>query len=125
MKRLSLRMVGMTLGIMTGLMMAGSALAKLPAPTDEQKAKAAAEKEKTGWSDKVAAYQLCKAQDKVAATYRKNTPQAKPESAVVATPPCTDPGPFQAAQAQAATSVGNADSRPVPQVGAPATPPAK
>jgi hypothetical protein len=123
MKRLSLRMVGMTVGVTMGLMLAGSALAKLPAPTEEQKAKAAAEKEKTAWSDKVAAFQLCKVQDKVAATYRKNTPQAKPESAVIATPACTDPGPFQAAQA--AANVGNADSRPVPQVGAPAAPPAK
>lgn len=108
--------------LLMGLAVAGTALAKLPAPTDEQKAKAASEKEKTAWSDKVAAYQLCKAQDRVAALYRKSNPQAKPESALVATPPCTDPGPLQASQA--AANVGVADAKPVPAAGKPETPPA-
>ncbi|MDB5824468.1 MAG: hypothetical protein JWR21_3172 [Herminiimonas sp.] len=106
--------------LLTGLVLAGSALAKLPAPTEEQKAKSAAEKEKTAWSDKVAGFQLCKAQDKVVAFYRKNTPQAKPESAAVATPACTDPGPMQATQA--AANVGIADSKPVPAAGKPEAP---
>jgi hypothetical protein len=106
--------------LIASMVLTGSALAKLPAPSDEQKAKAAAEKEKTGWSDKIAAFQLCKAQDKVVAFYRKNTPQAKPESAAVATPACTDPGPMQATQA--AANVGIADSKPVPAAGKPEAP---
>jgi hypothetical protein len=105
---------------MACLVLTGSALAKLPAPSDDQKAKASAEKDKTAWGDKVAAFQLCKAQDKVAAFYRKNTPQAKPESAVVPTPACTDPGPMQATQA--AANVGIADSKPVPAAGKPEAP---
>jgi hypothetical protein len=59
----------------------------LPEPSAEAKAKAAEAKAKTAWSDKVAAYQLCKAQDKVAAAYLKG----KDAKAVVATPACTDP----------------------------------
>jgi hypothetical protein len=106
--------------LIAGLALTGSALAKMPAPSDEQKAKAAAEKEKTAWSEKVAGFQLCKAQDRIAAAYRKNTPQAKPESAAVATPACTDPGPMQATQA--AANVGIADSKPVPAAGKPEAP---
>jgi hypothetical protein len=78
------------------------ALAKLPAPTDEAKAKAAEAAAKTAWTNKVADYQLCKAQDKVAAGYlAKVKSGAKAPSAAasgaptpVATPACTDPGPF-------------------------------
>ena len=50
----------------------GAAFAKLPAPSDEAKAKAAETANKAAWNDKVAAYQLCKAQDRVADTYRKD-----------------------------------------------------
>ncbi len=70
-------------------------LAKLPAPSDEAKAKAAEAAAKTAWSNKVANYQLCKSMDKVAATYHA---QAKKESKAVkpavATAACADPGPF-------------------------------
>ncbi|WP_230407764.1 hypothetical protein [Undibacterium rivi] len=69
---------------------ATASFAKLPEPTPEAKAKAAEAKAKTAWSDKVAAYQLCKSQDKVAAAYLKG----KDAKAVVATPACTDPGPY-------------------------------
>jgi hypothetical protein len=73
---------------------AGSAFAKLPPLSDEAKAKAEEAKAKTAWSDKVAAFQLCKAQDKVAAQYlaeaKKVAKDVKPET----TPPCNDPGPF-------------------------------
>ncbi|WP_423678836.1 hypothetical protein [Undibacterium sp. WLHG33] len=71
-------------------LLATSSFAKLPEPSAEAKAKAAEAKAKTAWSDKVAAYQLCKAQDKVAAAYLKG----KDTKAVVATPACTDPGPY-------------------------------
>ncbi|QKO22639.1 hypothetical protein [Rhodoferax sp. BAB1] len=69
-----------------------TALAKLPAPNDEAKAKAAEAAAKTAHAGKVDGYKLCKSQDKVAARYRKS---GKP----VATPPCADPGPFKPAAA--------------------------
>jgi len=49
-------------------------LAKLPAPQldDAAKAKAAEAAAKTAWQAKVDAFQLCKAQDRVAAAYRKS-----------------------------------------------------
>ena len=67
-----------------------SALAKLPALSDEAKAKAAETAAKTAHAGKVDAYQLCKSQDKAAAHYRKTHKDMKP----VATAPCADPGPF-------------------------------
>jgi hypothetical protein len=77
------------------LLLAGTAAAKLPPPSDEAKAKAAETAAKTAWTDKVAAYQLCKAQDKVAAGYLAHAKAAgRPASAPVETPPCADPGPF-------------------------------
>ena len=73
-----------------------SALAKLPAPSDEAKAKAAEAAAKAAHGNKVADYQLCKSQDKVAAHYRKTNKNA-PKAAT--TPACADPGPFVAAPA--------------------------
>lgn len=68
------------------------AFAKLPAPSPEAAAKAAEAAAKTAWSGKVDNYKLCKAQDRVAAHYRKTTPNAAPPSADSAA--CMDPGPF-------------------------------
>ena len=65
--------------------------AKLPAPSDEAKAKAAEAAAKTAWSDKVGAYQLCRAMDRTAEYYRKS---AKDAAAAVETPACADPGAF-------------------------------
>jgi hypothetical protein len=93
---------------------AGTVHAALPAPTEEQKAAAAAAKEKQAWSDKVAAYKLCLAQDRVAATYFKAKGGGSKSSAAL--PPCSDPGPF-VAQVAAAKEVGVADSKPVPEAG--------
>lgn len=74
---------------------AGAAFAKLPPLSDEAKAKADEAKAKTAWSDKVAAYQLCKAGDRVAArTLAEARKAGKPVGEVVATPACADPGPF-------------------------------
>ncbi|MES2979613.1 MAG: hypothetical protein V4731_14410 [Pseudomonadota bacterium] len=71
------------------------ASAKLPALSDEAKAKAAEAAAKTAWSGKVDGYLLCKYQDKVAASYYKTAKasgkEAKPAKE---TPPCADPGPF-------------------------------
>jgi hypothetical protein len=70
-----------------------SAWAKLPAPSDEAKAKAAEASAKTAHAGKVDAYLLCKSQDKVAAhVQRTNKAKAgKP----AATPACADPGKFE------------------------------
>jgi hypothetical protein len=77
-----------------------SAMAKLPAPSDEAKAKAAEAAAKTAHGNKVADFQLCKSREKVAAHYYKTAKASgKPTSAPVATPACADPGPFVAAAA--------------------------
>ena len=75
---------------------AGSvAWAKLPALSDDAKAKAAEAAAKTAHADKVGAYQLCQSMDRVAARYfsdaKKEGREIKPAAA---TPPCTDPGQF-------------------------------
>ena len=49
----------------------GMAVAKLAPLDDAAKAKAAETAAKAAWQGKVDAWQLCKAQDKVAAQYRK------------------------------------------------------
>ena len=70
------------------------ALAKLPALSDEAKAKAAEASAKTAHGGKVGAYKLCQSMDKVAATYIADAKKAGKDVKPVATPPCTDPGPF-------------------------------
>ncbi|AJW45909.1 MULTISPECIES: hypothetical protein [Ralstonia] len=70
----------------------GLAFAKLPALTEEQQAQAALAKAKAAWTDKVAAFQTCKAQDKVAAAYRASGKGALTQPGT----PCADPGPFVA-----------------------------
>lgn len=92
------------------------AIAKLPPPSEEAKAKAEETKAKAAHGDKVAAYQLCKSQEKVAERHIKDQKgkAAKPTAST-----CQDPGPFQmAATAPAAATT------PVP-VPAPAPAPAK
>jgi len=79
--------------IALGLCAAG-AVAKLPPLSDEAKAKAAEAAAKTAWGDKVAGYQLCKSMDHVAAVYLADAKKAGKDVKPVATPPCTDPGPF-------------------------------
>ncbi|MES2360639.1 MAG: hypothetical protein V4646_02425 [Pseudomonadota bacterium] len=71
------------------------ALAKLPALSDDAKAKAAEAAAKAAWAGKVDAYQLCKSQDKVAASYYKSAKAAgKDTKPAAATPACADPGAF-------------------------------
>jgi len=77
------------------LLFSAAVMAKLPAPSDETKAKAAEAAAKTAWSGKVDGYQLCKAQDKVAAHYYKTVKATgKDSKPAVATATCADPGPF-------------------------------
>lgn len=81
-------------------LLASVAAAKLPAPSDEAKAKAAEAAAKTAWAGKVDAFQLCKAQDKVVAHYKKAPvpkdakPAAKGAPGAAPANACVDPGPF-------------------------------
>jgi len=72
----------------------GIALAKLPPPSDEAKAKAAEAAEKTAWSNKVGAFKLCQSMDRVAAAYLADAKKAGKDVKPVPTPACVDPGPF-------------------------------
>ena len=86
-------------------LLASAALAKLPPLSDEAKAKAAEAAAKTAWSDKVGGFQLCRAMDRVAETYRKTSAATgKAASAAVETPACADPGPFVAPVAAPASA---------------------
>ena len=83
--------------LIMALLAAASAtvLAKLPALSDEAKAKAAEAAAKTAWTGKVEAYQLCKSQDKVAASYYKTAKAAGKETKPpTPAPACADPGVF-------------------------------
>ena len=61
---------------------ASFAFAKLPPPDDAAKAKNAETAAKAAWQAKAEGYQLCKAQDRIAALYRKNAgKQAMPAAA--------------------------------------------
>lgn len=75
-------------------LVAGTAGAKLPAPSDDAKAKAAEAAAKTAHTAKVADYQLCKSMDAVAAAYADDMKKAGKTMQPVATPACADPGPF-------------------------------
>ena len=84
--------------ILIALLMSGlsaGAFAKLPAPSDEAKAKAAEAAAKTAHGNKVADFQLCKSREKVAAHYYKTAKAAgKATTPAVSTPACVDPGAF-------------------------------
>ncbi len=94
-----------TLCVASLLALTGSwALAKLPAPSDEAKAKAAEAAAKAAWVGKVDGYKLCLAQDKVVAYLKQVKPvdkAAKPadkpalkDAKVAVATTCADPGPF-------------------------------
>lgn len=101
--------------------MSATAFAKLPAPSEEAKAKADEAKAKTAHTAKVDGYLLCKSQDKVAAHVQK-TNKAK-AGKPVATPPCADPGKFVYTPPEAAPAAA-APAAPAATV-APAAAPAK
>jgi hypothetical protein len=66
------------------VLLGGVVSAKLPPLDDAAKAKAAEAAAKAAWQAKIDAYQLCKAQDRVAALYTKNSgKQANKDSAAV------------------------------------------
>lgn len=81
-------------------------LAKLPPPSDDAKAKAAEAAAKAAWAGKVDAYQLCKAQDKVAASYYQSAKAAGKETRpATPLPPCADPGAFSYAPPEVAKPI--------------------
>jgi len=87
--------VRLALALIVFALFTAVALAKLPPPTEEATARATAVSAKSAWDDKVAAYQTCLADERVADTYRKNmkaTGQIAPPPSPA--PPCTDPGPY-------------------------------
>jgi len=74
---------------------AGSAWAKLPAPSDDAKAKAAEAAAKSAHAGKVDNFKLCASMDRVAAAYYADAKKAGKEvKPPTPTAPCADPGPF-------------------------------
>ena len=99
---------GLTHGKCAALMLAASTatLAKLPALSDEAKAKAAETAAKAAWAGKADNYLLCKSQDKVAASYYKTAmATGKPTKPAATVPPCADPGAFAYAPPEAAKPI--------------------
>ena len=91
-------------GVLTSLSVA--AMAKLPALSDEAKAKAAEAAAKTAWAGKIDSFLLCKSQEKVATYYLQKVKASGTEpKQAVATPPCADPGPFAYLQPEAAKPI--------------------
>ena len=103
---------------------AGFVSATLPPPTDEAKAQSAETAAKAAWSDKVAQYQLCLAIERTAEAYRSGLKASgKDIPAPVATPPCTDPGPYasQITPAPRPLEAAGAHSPPEPATSPPST----
>jgi len=103
--------------VLAGMLIAGAATAKLPALSDDAKIKATEAQAKTAHGAKVAAYQLCQSQDKVAGKFAD-------KAKVVATTPCANPGPFVPDSAVVAASAVPASAVPKPAsaVSVPAAP---
>jgi hypothetical protein len=104
--------------VISALAISFAAAAKLPAPSDEAKAKAAEAAAKTAHGNKVADFQLCKSREKVAAHYYKTNGKGK--AAPTATPACVDPGAYKPADTTAAAPAAAA-----PAGAKPAAAPAK
>jgi len=102
---------------------AGAAFAKLPAPDDAAKAKAAEAAAKAGWQAKVDTYQLCKVQDRIASRYGEKTRAAKepaaPASAAVVK---TAAAPATAASPPASAAASGDKPTPVAAAGTPPPP---
>jgi hypothetical protein len=111
--------------VMSALAISFSAMAKLPALSDEAKAKAAEAAAKTAHGNKVADFQLCKSREKVGAHYYKTDGKGKP--APTATPACVDPGAYKPAEVTAAapSAAPAAPSATAPAAAKPAAAPAK
>lgn len=100
------------------------ALAKLPPPSDDAKAKAAEAAAKTAHGNKAADFQLCRSMEKVAARYAAEAAKSgKPANKPTETPACADPGPF--VPAGAASAAAAAPAAAPAKTAAPAAAPAK
>lgn len=110
------------IGLLAGLL-ATPVSAKLPAASDEAKAKSAEAAAKTAHAGKVENYKLCLAMDRVAAGYQAAAKQAgKAASAPTETPACADPGPFVYLPAGAVPAAAAAAAAPAPAAAASAAP---
>lgn len=95
-------------------LVATTALAKLPAPSDEAKAKADEAAAKTAHAGKSDSYKLCVAMDRVAAGYQTRAKlTGKPASAPTDTPACVNPGAYVAAAPSGAPAPAAAPAVPV------------
>jgi len=74
-------------------LVSSAAMAKLPAPSDEAKAKAAEAAAKTAWTGKVNAYKLCLVQERVVAHYLTTSGKGTAPAST-----CADPGPYVSAK---------------------------
>ena len=86
------------------------AFAKLPPPDEATKAKAAETSARAAWQAKVDAFQLCKAQDKIAAKYRKTSAAAPAAAAKDAKPVATAAAAPAAANAPIAAAPAAANA---------------
>jgi hypothetical protein len=98
--------------MMSALAISFGAMAKLPALSDEAKAKAAEAAAKTAHGHKVADFQLCKSREKAAAHYYKTNGKGK--AAPTATPACVDPGAYKPAEATASAPAAGAKPAAIP-----------
>lgn len=101
--------------VLAAVLAAAPAWSKLPAPSEEAKAKAAEAAAKSAWSGKVDAYKLCKSMDAAAARYYDDAKKAgKDVKPPVTTPACADPGPFVYTPAAAAPAPPTAAAAAAP-----------
>jgi hypothetical protein len=110
----------LTVIAVTAVCAAQSVWAKLPAPGDDAKAAAAAAADKAAWANKVGAFQLCMAQDRVAAQVLAQARSAGKPAQPTSTPACADPGPYVAAVVKPVEAAG-AHSPAATAVGPPST----
>jgi len=83
------------LGLLTNVFALTLVHAKLPALSDEAKAKAAEAAALTAHNGKIANFQLCKSMDRVADRYKADAKKAgKPVTPAPDGTACVDPGPF-------------------------------
>ena len=109
--------------VLSALAISFGAMAKLPALSDDAKAKAAEAAAKTAHGNKVADFQLCKSREKTAAHYYKTNGKGKP--APTPTPACVDPGAYKPAEVTAAAPASAPAAAPAPAAAKPAAAPAK
>jgi hypothetical protein len=94
-------------------LLAGVAMAKLPAPDDAAKAKAAEAAAKAAWQGKVDAYALCKVQDRIAAQYHKTAAHPAAQTASQTPAPAAPQVQAAATPASGAASAAAATGTPV------------